>query len=416
MRDSAPLPPIHVAKSLTVLVADDCAEALDLLAGELEGAGHQVLRARDGLEAWELFASQHPDAVVTDVRMPVYDGFELMHRIRRESQVPLLLITAHAEVAAAVSAVREGADDYLCFPEDLPRLEPRIRELADEGAPAVDAVHELLVGESEAIEEVRRRVRRQAGRSTPVVFRGESGTGRSTAARALHALGEWERPLLEIGEGDEDPVAVEGAVLLRAFERFSPRRQRRWVTELHRMRAARRSEHRLLITTAPAPDGDAQATPFHPEIWRHVSPFQIELPPLAERAADLPHLARALAAAVAREFGLPPVRISADALDLLSRQSWPRHLHDLRAVLDRAVAWADDGILDASAIREALRLMATQRHEGLARRRAARRVAERDELIELLEACGGNVAEMSRRLGLTRGAVVYRLKKHGLAP
>ncbi len=405
------------AARCTVLVADDCADALALMAAELEGGGHRVLRARDGAEAWDLFEAERPDAVVSDVRMPACDGFELLKRIRGASRVPLLLITAYAEVAAAVSAVREGADDYLCFPEDLARLEPRVRELVGTTSRhRSDAAQERLAGVSQAIEDVRRRLRREAGRSTPVVFRGEPGSGRANAARALHALGSPRIPLLELGEADPDPQTVHGAILLRDFERFSPRRQRRWVTELHRTAAAPDPAARLLITTTPTPAEGTEQAPFHPQIWRRVAPFQIEIPSLEQRPEDVPALAADLANRIAGELGLPPVRIAPSALEPLAGQRWPRQVDDLRRVLDRAVAWSGGGAVTASAMAEALRLVATQRHEGLARRRAARQVEEREELIALLDTCGGNVAEMARRLGLTRGAVVYRLKKHGLAP
>src|SRR5262245_44654979 len=112
-----------------VLLADDCSEALDVIESELREAGFATVRAPDGRRAWERFQERMPDLVVSDVRMPEIDGFDLLKKIRDVSDLPVILLTAYAEIALAVSAIRSGADDYLRFPDDLGLLIVRARDL-----------------------------------------------------------------------------------------------------------------------------------------------------------------------------------------------------------------------------------------------------------------------------------------------
>jgi two-component system NtrC family response regulator len=109
------------------------------------------------------------------------------------------------------------------------------------------------------------------------------------------------------------------------------------------------------------------------------------------------------------------VRVSDDALDALASHSWPGNVTDLADVMEKAVALSGGGFLTRARVEESIGLMVAERNDGLVKRRLARYHAEREELVALLAECGGNVAEMSRRMGVTRGAVAYRLKKHGLS-
>jgi DNA-binding NtrC family response regulator len=115
----------------TVLVADDREDVRALVRDELADAGMTVVEAADGEEAWTHFRREHPQVVVTDLRMPRVDGLELLRRIRGISDVPVMLLTARGDVPTAVAAMKAGAAEFLLFPDALGGLHERVLWLAD---------------------------------------------------------------------------------------------------------------------------------------------------------------------------------------------------------------------------------------------------------------------------------------------
>ncbi|MBW2240946.1 MAG: sigma-54-dependent Fis family transcriptional regulator [Deltaproteobacteria bacterium] len=401
---------------ISVLIVDDCPEALDLIAGEFAAPDFSVTRAGDGAEAWLAYQQDNPDVIVSDVRMPEADGFDLLRKVRSASGVPLVLLTAYAEVSAAVSALRAGADDYLRFPDDLERLQPLVRGLVRlRGLAPGDDAERLLTGRSREMEEVRQSVRILATIDGPVFITGEKGAGRGRVAEALHALSGSSHPLVRVDKDTQDLPQGPGAVLLCDIDTFSAPEQRRWFTELQRIRGGSSPFSRILATgregLGAPPDG---AIP-DARLYEELNALRIHVPALRERPDDIEALAYELTAEAARNMGIEGHRLSDGAIEALAEQPWPGNIRELKNVLEKAVAFAGGRIVSGTAIREALHAVVCQQHEGLLQRRAARHVAQRDELIDLLDLCGGNMAEMARRLGMTRGAVAYRLKKHGLA-
>ena len=260
---------------------------------------------------------------------------------------------------------------------------------------------------------LRQRLRRLAPLRSALWISGEPGTGRGLAALVAHELSEEAGPLYVIDPSDPTLPAGPGVALLRDFDRFDAKAQRFWTTEHHRVRAGSSQLSRLLFTGGPFPS--AGPPPIPTPLWKEVSNFVIEMPPLRDRLEDLELLAQELAQTVARQLGCGPVRFAPDTMEALAAHPWPGNVADLANVLEKSVAFQAGGFLGPAAIEESLRLVIGQKDEGLAKRRAARHGEERLQLVELLSQCGGNVAEMGRRMGLTRGAVAYRLKKHGLA-
>ncbi|MCP5067159.1 MAG: sigma-54-dependent Fis family transcriptional regulator [bacterium] len=401
---------------ISVLVVDDCPEALDLIAGEFEAPDFAVTRAVDGAEAWLACQKEKPDVIVSDVRMPDLDGFDLLRKVRSSSDVPLVLLTAYAEVSSAVSALREGADDYLRYPDDLERLQPLVRGLARRrGLAPGDEIEKLLAGQSNEMEGVRQAVRILAAVDAPVLVTGETGTGRRRVAEALHVLSGSNHPLFHIDKETQELPEGPGVVLLCDIEEFPATKRRSWLTELYRVRGASSAFSRILATSRWETGATADRPAPDARLFKKLSKLCIRVPSLRERAGDIEALAHEITAETARNMGSRSARLSDDAIEALVEQPWPGNVRELKDVLEKAVAYAGGRIVTGAAIREALRAAVCQKHEGLMQRRAERRVAERNELVELLDLCGGNIAEMARCLEMTRGAVAYRLKKHGLA-
>ena len=400
-----------------VLLADDCADALDVIEGEFRDAGFETARAPDGRRAWELFQERTPDLVISDVRMPEIDGFDLLRKIRGVSDLPVILLTAYGEISLAVAAIRSGADDYLRFPDDVGRLIERTRDLLSRNPEDVtDPATLLLSGTSKAARELRARVRALGALQIPVLVCGEQDTGRARVVRALHACSEFrELPLLRCDGAPTAAPTHPCVVCIEEIEGLDRDQQGRWLAEIRRIAQRRPGPvARVLATASPLLHDEVASRRFHPELWSALARFQLQVLPLRERLGDLEALARDLLLDIARGLGRPHLALSAGALVELGKRSWPGNVRELRDVLEQAVAFEKGERVGVDAVHEAIEEVVAKRGDSLETQRATRHSLQRKELIDLLTECGGNVAEMGRRMSLTRGAVVYRLQKHGL--
>jgi len=397
-----------------VLLVDDRAEARALVASDLEEAGFRVVQAENGAEAWQRFRREPPQLVVTDLRMPKADGIELLGRIRSVSNVPVIVLTAYGDVPTAVAAMKGGAQEFLSFPEDLERIVARARELVDAQA---ERPEDRVAGRSPAMRRVRERIRALAPLQVPVLVCGETGAGRDQVVAALHAAGPHAgAPLVRLGPGaDGAPkLPAEGAVFyLDEVGRLRPDEQRHWYEILRSPeRTAAQRVLRLLASTAEDLAARVRSDSFDRRLAEILLRFAIAVPPLRDRREDVPLLVQLLAARVGRRMGREAIRFDRPALALLKAQRWPGNVRELAAVVEKLVAFSADGSITRERVKEVL----SESPDSVSLLRERKVAQEREELIALLELCGGNFAEVARRLGISRGAVIYRAQKHGLAP
>lgn len=404
-----------MSKHVEILVVDDNPDAVDVVSAEMRSAGYQVRTASDGRSGWHEFRSQRPDLVVSDIRMPNETGLDLLRRIREVSDVPVILLTAHAEVSVAVSALREGATDFVRFPEELSELLGRVRSLVP--VPGVsepeDAASEALPGDDACMRELRARIRSLATLDVPVLVSGETGTGRTSAVRALHALSGERCPLAFVSAPAFSAPDARSAVALVALETWPQESQNRWAKLLREDGGARIA--RLYTIGDATLAARVERLEIRRDLWIRISRFRIDVPPLRARQDDVPRLARDMLGDVAISLGRDVLSFTPGALDGLRRRPWRGNLPELREVLVQAVAFADGPRIDRDAIDRAVEAVIAAREDSLAHRRAEKQSADREQLIRLLGSCRGNIAEIARQLGMTRGAVSYRLRKHGLS-
>jgi DNA-binding NtrC family response regulator len=401
-------------KPAEVLVVDDNPDALEAIGAEMRSAGYQVRTARNGRAGWEQFRAHRPGLVISDIRMPEESGLDLLRRIRSISDVPVILLTARADVSVAVSALREGATDFVRFPEEAEDLLRRAQGLLPSRfAPEPDdAASQLLPGDSAPMEELRERVRSLAALDVPVLISGEPGTGRRRTAAALHALSGDSVPLVAIDLPAFEIPGERCAVVLVELDRWPSAAQERWSEALRSV--SDRFTHVYTIGS-PSLAACVERDEVRRDLWLRTSRFRADVPPLRERAAEIPRLAREALTELAAQHGRRGSSLTTGALDSLRRRPWRGNLPELREVLELAVAFADDAKIGRAVIERAVEAVISAREDSLANRRAAKRSADRAQLVRLLGSCSGNVAEVARQLGMTRGAITYRLRKHGLA-
>jgi DNA-binding NtrC family response regulator len=425
-----------------ILVADDEASFRELLADVLEGAGHQVVEARDGVEA--LAALQHGsfDLVLTDQRMPRMGGLELVRRSRELSApAPVVVLTAYGTIPEAVEAVRLGAADYLTKPLPSPAallavvdrlLAPRDPDGSFvTGSPAVGAILELID--------------RVAPRDVAVLITGESGTGKELIARRLHArsrraagafvavncaalpeaLAESElfghvkgaftgADRARVGRFEE---ADGGTLFLDEIGDLAPALQAKLLRALEG-RSVRRVggeadvtvDVRVVAATNRDLSAAASGGAFRSDLYFRLAVVTVELPPLRARAGDVPVLARHFLATLAARHGTPVPELTAAALALLERHPWPGNVRELRNVLERAVV-----VRGGAPIRpDDLALPADPPAAGAAGVSLDREVREREAVLEALRQAGGSREEAARLLGVSVRTLYYRLRRFGI--
>jgi DNA-binding NtrC family response regulator len=248
--------------------------------------------------------------------------------------------------------------------------------------------------------------------SVPVLVRGEEGSGRSHVVATLRALrGESDTELWTLRGGDRRllaPLEPRRSVALEEVTQLSPVAQARWRDLL--LAAAPGGPHSIYATSSEDLAEAARRGAFDAALADALSRFAIGLPPLRERRGDLPELADALARRACARLGRGPVAWSRAALRLLRAQSWPGNVRELAEVVERLVAFAAGPRIERGQV-EAL-FEESPRGVGATRRAHTQR--QREELLRLIDETGGNLAEVARRLEMSRGGVIYRAQKFGL--
>jgi DNA-binding NtrC family response regulator len=403
----------------TVLVVDDQQRPRELLSAELEDAGFTVLTAADGEQGWERFCQSEASVVVTDMSMPGCDGIELLRRIRSRSDVPVIVFSGHGSVESAAEAFKAGADDFVnsldVEIDDLVRL---VRDAVHtKHAPPSGAELEMrLVGESEAITRVRWQLNGLAPLSTSVLVSGEPGTGRSTAIQALHELGATSSGHLEQVDATTFVPAdfrmneFIGGIHLRDVEQLTSSAQRFWADSLDRSEKSGSSPMRIFASTSVELSSLVRSGAFDPRLGHSLLRFEVALPPLRDRAADVPLISKALLHKIGAAVGRTRIQLSPAALKYLEACRFPDNLRQLERLLERAVAYSHGRVIRRQTLQE---LMADL-EKSVASMREERQLIERERLLRALRDAGGNITHAAEILGKSRAAVYRLIDKHDI--
>ncbi len=393
--------PEHPMSDLSVLVVDDEPAIRQVLQAAIGKAGYPVETAGSAAEALARLEAGHHDVVLSDVFMPITDGIELLRQARAKGhEATFIMVTAFASVDSAIDAIKAGAWDYITKPvrneEILHRLEQidALRGLREDNR----ALRKLVLGRggegaftfaSPSMQAVERLVTRVAPTDSTVLITGESGTGKGVAARRIHELSpRRDGPFVSLNCGAIPENLIESELFGHTKGAFTSADRARkglflqadrgtifldeigelplsmqtkllHVLEAKEVRALgseqpRRINTRIIAATnrdLPAMVKDGR---FREDLFFRLSVFQIAMPPLRERRADLPALMRHLLAqratggsgTAARDHGDgAALVIDPEAEDLLANYPWPGNVRQLENVLHRAAILADGGTI-----------------------------------------------------------------------
>lgn len=445
---------------LKVLVVDDEAALREVLTLRLQGWGYEVEAAADVGEAEARIEVGRPDVVVTDVVLPGITGLDLLRRLKRaDADLPVILVTAHGGVDSAVEAMKAGAQDFLTKPIDYTTLHALLESTAAElrerqEAARLDAqlrgggVAARVVGQSRPMREVVETIELLAGSDASAIITGESGTGKEVVARAIHELSARRNgPFIAVNAAaiPEDLVESEvfgheqgaftgatrtregcfemadgGTLFLDEIAEMPARLQPKLLRVLEDGRARRLGgtreiafDVRVLAATNREPAAAVRDGALREDLFYRLNVFALVLPPLRDRASDIPLLAQYFVGEFDRKHGMKVEGVRGETLELLMGYGWPGNVRELRNVIERAVIVARSGWIEPRHLPPYLRA----RSGGDATIRlpvgTTLAEAERTLILQTLERVDNNKAEAARQLGLDVKTVRSKLKAYG---
>jgi len=444
-----------------LLLVDDEPALLFTLSQLLKSRGLEAVLARSGKEA--LAKLEGVDGVVTDYSMPEMDGVQLLQAIHeRDESLPVVMLTAHGSEKVAVRAMKSGAYEYVTKPFDIDEislvidraLEARALRVQNRRLTAERALGRAIVGDSAPMRRLLDAVARVGPKDITVLVRGETGTGKELIASLIHAesrraagplvrfncaaipgdlaeaelfghargaftgatqarrgfFAEADGGTLVLDEVGELPLPVQ-AKLLRALQEG----------EIQPVGAGRveRVDVRVVACTNRDLAAEARARRFREDLYYRLAVVELLVPPLHEHREDIPALAGQFVRHYAERFGMDGVRLAPELVDALQRADWPGNVRQLENAVARMVALGGGGEIGVQALTgtafQATESDAETLLDGTLSLREQIDALERSVIARTLAAVSGNQSEAARRLGLSRGSLIDRLKKYGFA-
>ncbi|MCC6697242.1 MAG: sigma-54-dependent Fis family transcriptional regulator [Candidatus Hydrogenedentes bacterium] len=461
-----------------ILVVEDEAGMRRILTVLFEKDGHEVLEADTVQKGLAVLTAQPLDLVITDQRLPDGDGLSLLAAAKdADPTLPVIMITAYATIELAVTAMREGAFDFITKPFNPDTVRAAVARacshaaLLRENERLRDEVERLaedteLLGDSPAMREVREFILRAAPTNATVLIRGETGTGKELVARAIHNRSQRSNhPFVAVNCAamPEDllesqlfghergsftgadqarqglfEAAHKGTLFLDEAGEMSLGLQAkllRVLTDGEILRVGsttpRNVDVRIIAATHRDLESRVREGQFREDLYFRLAVVPLTIPPLRDRSGDIPVLVEHFLGKVAKDLKVPRRTIAPEAVDALGAYSFPGNVRELRNLIERAYILgrgAELGTSDFPATgMMGPALSAFDRVKGpctledviaalpgeLNVREVLDRL-ERDLLIRALDASGGAQAEAARKLGLTRSDMTYKVRKYDI--
>lgn len=449
-----------MAAKPVVLIAEDEKNTREGLARALK-RNYQVLLAEDGTRALEVLESQPVDILLSDIRMPGIEGMTLMQRaLARSPQPQCILLTAYGTIETAVEAMKRGAYDFLTKPINLDQLELvlqralKARSMEQENRSLHEQLDEKfglenIIGKSPVMHQVFDTVRQVASSRATVLIEGESGTGKELIAQAIHRLSPRAKaPMVPV-----HCAALSGSLLESelfghekgAFTGASERRQGRFEmadggtlfldeigeielnTQVKILRVLEeRSFERVGGTRPVSVDVRLVAATnrnlkemvdkgtFREDLFYRLYVVTITMPPLRDRREDIPLLVHHFLKVFSEENGREPIGVTPDAMDALTAYNWPGNVRELRNMVERMVVLARGDRITRRDLPAQLKEVPAQQAVLSAGTGLSLESAEKQLIIQALEANQGNRTKAAEQLGVSRRTLHRKLNEYGL--
>jgi two-component system NtrC family response regulator len=440
----------------TILVVDDKADMLETIQDYLQESHYHVLTAPSGEEALDLMERQKVDAVVTDLRMGGMGGLELVKRVKEsDSQISVLVMTAYGSVEEAVKAIKLGAFDFLTKPFPMEELQVKVaqslklrllqaepRLLKDEWG----LYRGKMAGDSPSMRQVYESIRRVSTSRTTVMIGGESGTGKELVAHAIHQSSPFKQsPFIKVNCSALAPTLLESELFGHEKGSFSGANQLKvgrfemanggtlfldeiseipLETQVKLLRVLQEREFervggtqtlkvdlRLIAATNRDLKERVARGLFREDLFYRLNVVNIHVPALRERPGDIPLLAGHFLGRFCHQMGKPPKHLSQASLKVLQTYPWPGNVRELQNLLERAVVFSDQEELHV--VPEAT-LALSPSSPLMGDLGSTLDEVEKALILQALDECKGIQNQAAKKLGVSRSALQYKIKKHQL--
>lgn len=447
-----------------VLIVEDEVLFARAVMRRLQKSNYECAHVESVEDARNIVKQFSPDIVLLDMRLPDGNGLDLLPFFVAKNAM-VIVMTAHGEISDAVSAMKQGAVDYLKKPIDLEELQLSIQKAEtaavqnnsldlsrQRNAHAIEGVE--LLGESPAMQSVKSQIKRIAQLvstdSVPptVLIGGETGTGKDVAARLMHLSVQDkhnDKPFVHVdcaslpaelieselfghekgaftGAINTRPGLIEaaedGTLFLDEIGELPLTLQAKLLNVLER-RVVRRigstKERAVPARFVAATNRDLHEMSlqgkFRQDLYYRLNVMSIAMPPLRERAGDIMLLARHFAAQTARRYGLEMPVFTPDAINMIESYSWPGNVRELKHQVSRAVLLCHNSqVTDVDLALPIYRM--PEISLKIDTQQSTLDAAEKAILLQVLAETRNNVSEAARKLGITRMTMRYRMDKH----
>ena len=444
------------ASSFRILIVDDDRAQRSLLETFLQSQGYLTQSAASGEAALQLLLEEKYAMMISDVRMPGMSGLETLRRVRQKHpDLPVLLVTAFADIRSAVTAMRDGAVNYLAKPIDLDELILTVRKATRAPAPMIAApateapIPSDVISGSPLMTAVFRDAAVIAPSDSRVLLTGESGVGKEVVADLIHAWSpRVSGPLVKINCAAIPENLLEselfghergsftgatqqrigrfeeangGTILLDEIGELPMALQAKLLRVIHdgtfrRIGSARdiRTDARVLAATNRDLEAEIIAGKFREDLFYRLNVIEIHIPPLRERPEDILPLATYFIGMFSRQ----KPRFSATVVSGLMRYRWPGNVRELKNAMERAALLSRGEIVLPEHL--PARIMAAPAEAGAGDAVEASRLEEieRDAILKALRKNSFNRTETAKELAISRRALTYkllRMREQGIA-
>ena len=439
------------------LVVDDEPDIRELLEITLDRMNVEAVCAENIKQAKKLLSEQSFDLCLTDMKLPDGNGLDLVESIQQsDRQIPIAVITAFGSMDIAVKAMKKGAFDFLSKPVDLGALRQIVSNALELSSPRQKnkerRTRNILLGESELMCQVRSKIEKVARSQAPVYISGESGSGKELVARLIHQQSpKSDAPFIAVNCGSIPQELMEseffghkkgsftgavsdkqglfqaasgGTLFLDEIADLPLSLQVKLLRAIQEKKIRPVGGHeeitvdvRILSATHKDLAKMVQQGDFRQDLYYRLNVIEMVLPPLRQRAPDIPQLAEALLTKLANNNGIDAPAISDEALKALSQYAFPGNVRELENILERALALHEGDIIHLDDLNLPVTSSLPDNEEydpSTQNLEAYLEEIEKKALTQALEQNRWNKTEAAKQLGLSFRSFRYRLKKLGL--
>jgi DNA-binding NtrC family response regulator len=438
-----------------VLVVDDESGVRFGIRDFLEQQGYVIEEAESCQDAQHLFRTSRPDVVIADYMLPDGTALDLLPRLKEiNSDIPLLVLTAHGSIDLAVRAIKEGAEQFLTKPLELPALQVILqrllekqrnhnKQLASKSRQIRQAI-DPFIGTSSVIRCLASQAQKILSTESPVLILGETGTGKGVLARWLHENSNradeafvdlncagLSRELLETELFGHEKgaftsataskqglfeVAHRGTIFLDEVGDVDLQIQPKLLKVLEEKRFRRvgdvrdrQVDVRLIAATHQDIGQLVRERKFRDDLYFRISTIPLAFPALRERIEDIPPMAQYLLSKVALDLGRGEIQLDEGCIKALQAYSWPGNVRELRNVIERAVLLNDKTTITLNELNfDGHANVTAPFHDS----RLTLLELEKHHIERVLQEERGRVEKAAKRLGIPRSSLYQKIKKH----